>query len=50
MVLGKKQEPKWFVKGVSIFIHRTRLTCINACNTNKTTLFFVICDFVSLQC
>ena len=34
----------WPAKVVAIFSHRTRLTCNNACNTDKTTSFSVIGD------
>ena len=38
----------WLTKAAAIFIHRTRFTYNNACNTDKTASFSVICDFVSL--
>lgn len=35
-------------KVAAIFIHRTRFTCNNACITDKTASFYVICNFMSL--
>ena len=39
---------KTLLAKAAVSIHRTRLTCNNTCNTDKTASFSVICDFVSL--
>ena len=46
--IAKATTKTWLAKVAAIFIHRTRLTYNNACNTDKTASFSVICDFVSL--
>ena len=45
---GKTTTTTWLAKVTAIFIHRTRVTYNNACNTDKTASFSVICDFASL--
>ena len=47
-VAAKTTAKTWLAKIVAINIRRTRQTYNNACNTDKTTSFSVICDFVSL--
>ena len=44
----KTATKTWLAKVAAIFIHRIKLTCNNACNTDKTASLSVICDFVSL--
>ena len=45
---AKTTTKTWLAKVAAVFIHRTRLTYNNTCNTDKTTSFSVIFDFVSL--
>ena len=47
-VAAKTTTKTWLAKVAAIYIHRTRQTYNNACNTDKTTSFSVICDFMSL--
>lgn len=46
-ILTKLQRKKQ-AKLAAILIYRTRLANNNICHKNKTTLLFVICDFVCL--
>ena len=45
---AKTTSKRWLAKVAVIFIHRTRLTYNNVCNTGKTASFSVISNFVSL--
>ena len=45
---AKTTTKTWLAKLAAIFIHRTSLTYNNACSTDKTASFSVICDFVRL--
>ena len=47
-VTAKTTTKTWLAKVSAIFIHRTRLTYNNTCNTDKTASFSVIFVFVSL--
>ena len=41
----KKTTKTWLAKGATIFIHKTSFARNNACNTDQTTSFYVICDW-----
>ena len=45
---AKTATKTWLAKVAVVFIHRTRITSNNACNTDRTASFSVLCDFVSL--
>ena len=45
---AKTTTKTWLAKVAAIFIHRTRRTYNNTCNTDKTAAFSVIFDFMSL--
>ena len=47
-VTAKRTTKTWLAKVAAILIHRTRLTYNNACNTDRTASFSVVCDFMSL--